>query len=199
MLVTLSELKSFLGITDSSQDAKLQVFLDSVEASVINFCDVSFVPVPVTLEVHDGNESDTIIPDYIPLISVQAVKLGTEADGSGGDPLTAGRDFYFNENLIRLRNHVTPFFRGSLAVSYTHGYETVPADVKLAVMQSVKAEMKRDQENTEGVSSRSKGDESESLGSAWDAKSGLPKQIVSKLQCYKSYEFGGGSMAQRNY
>jgi hypothetical protein len=201
-LTTLDEIKTFLGIplVDTSKDALLTMFKDSVETSVINFCDTDFTIKTVTNEVLDGVRSDVIIPHNTPIVSITAVRLGVEMDGSGGLLLDT-IEYNFDDSGITLRNVHTPFSRGAVRVDYTWGYAAVPADVKMCVYQSVKAEYQRYKRNSEDVNSRSKGDESESYGginSAWDSYTGLPKQIMAKLQHYKLYEFPLINTAQRN-
>lgn len=197
-LVTLQEIKDFLGITGSAQDAKLTIFQESVEASVKNYCDCAFEPVAVTGELHDGTTSDVIVPKFSPLISIQGLYFWTDVDGTGGTQMDEDRDFYFDENAITLREQYSPRGRGIVRIDYTHGYATVPGDVKLAILQSVKAELRRDSNNTEHIASRSKMNESEGFNAAWDKKTGLPSQIISKLQPYRVYEVPLVSMAQRN-
>ena len=201
-LVTLDEQKEFLGIklADTERDVLIQTFLDSVEQQVKNLCETNFQETVVTSppgELHDGSIADVILPFGFPILSVEKISVGTETDGTGGIDLETD-EFYFDDTGIMLRGRLTPRARGNISLAYTYGFEEVPADVKLAVMQSVKAELQRHDANTENISSRSKEGESESLRSAWDPKSGLPVQIASKLQSYKLFEFPHFGMAQRN-
>jgi hypothetical protein len=202
-LVTLDDVKTFMGIPliDTSKDAVLTMFKESVEQAVINFCDTDFSPKVVTGEVLDAVRSDIIVPKNCPIISVQKVILHNDMDGANGIELDA-KQWNHDDNAITLRDMFTPFSRGMIRVDYTWGYASVPADVKMVVYQSVKAEYQRHKANTENIGSRSKGDESESFGTgangAWDPYTGLPKQIVAKLQAYKVYEIPLVNMAQRN-
>lgn len=203
-LTTLDDLKTFLGIPliDTSKDAILTMFKDSVEESIIEYCDTDFSPTVVTNEVLDGIRSDIIVPKNAPIISVQKVILFNDIDGANGIELDT-KQFGHDQNAITLRDMFTPFYRGQVRIDYTWGYASVPANVKMVVYQSVKAEYQRYKQNSENVASRSKGDESESFGgggsgSAWDPVTGLPRQIVAKLQPYKNYEIPVIPMAQRN-
>lgn len=190
-LVTLSEIKTFLGITDNSKDDILTLFQESVEASIINYCETNFTSKVVTGEISDGTQADVIVLQNYPVLSVQKVYL------EGAEIST---DLYYNdENSIMFKAGSTFFKRGSVSVNYTHGYASVPKDVKMAVYQTVKAEMQRYEQNTENINSRSKEGESESFGGAWDSLSGLPKQIISKIAHYRPLEFPLVNMAQRNY
>lgn len=202
-LTNLDDVKTFLGIplTDTSKDTVLTMFKESVEQSIINFCNTDFTAKIVVNEVLDAIRSDVIVTKNCPILSVQKVMIHNDMDGTNGVELDT-KQYYFDENAIMLRDVFTPFSRGMVRIDYTWGYAHVPADVKMVVYQSVKAEYQRYKQNTENVGSRSKGDESESFGTgangAWDPYTGLPKQIVAKLQAYKVYEIPLVSMAQRN-
>ncbi len=197
-LVTLAEIKTYMGITGSGEDALLTIFQEAVEQQILNYCDVEFTPTIVTNEIHDGSRADIIVPENIPIISVESVVFSVRPDGSEGTELVAEDEYYFDENAITLVNQVTPFYRGNVRVDYTHGYATVPADVKLAVYEAVKANYQRRKRNSEDVSSRRKQDEAETYTAAWDPKSGLPTSVTAKLQTYRVYEFPNINMAQRN-
>ncbi len=204
-LTTLADVKTFLGIDagDTSQDALITMFKDAVEQAVINFCDTDFTIQTVTNEILDGIRADVIVPRNFPITDVDAIYVACQPDGTGGILLDGTRDYSFNESAITLRGQHTPFSRACVRVDYKWGYATVPADVKMAVYQSIKAEMQRYSRNTEDVNSRSKGDESENYGGTgvngvWDSATGLPKTIVAKLSNYRTFEFPTAGMAQRN-
>lgn len=205
-LVTFANLKVFLGIDplDTAQDAIIAMFQASVEASVINFCDTDFTIQTVTNEIVDGILADVIVPRNYPITAVDAVILGVYPDGTNGFALDPTRDYAFTESAITLRGNQTPFSRAAVRIDYKWGYPSVPGDVAMAVYQSVKTEMQRYNRNTEDLSSRSKGDESEGYGngggagSIWDTSTGLPKTVVAKLSNYKTFEFPMAGMAQRN-
>jgi hypothetical protein len=197
-LVTLADIKAYMGITGTSEDALLTIFQDAVEQQVLNFCEVVFTPTVVTNEIHDGSRADIILPKNVPIRSVEAVIFDVAVDGSGGTTLVAATDYYIDDNAITLRNHVTPFYRGNVRLDYTHGYATTPADIKLAIYEAVKANYQRKKNNREDIGSRRKQDEAESYTSAWDPKTGLPSNVVAKLQTYRVFEFPNINWAQRN-
>lgn len=193
-LVTLNEIKSFLGVNNNDQDALLTMFQESVEASIIGYCETDFASHVVTGEVLDGNRSDIIVPKKCPIISVQALFIYVDETGVGTELDTDS--YTVDESAITLKSLSTDGRRSSIKINYTYGYSSVPADVKMCVYQSVKAEMQRYSQNTENITSRSKEGESEGYGGAWDSLSGLPKQIISKLQRYKIIEFPNVPSAQ---
>lgn len=200
-LVTLDEVKNFLGISlsDTSNDVKIQMFIDAVSQQIINFCETNFESTPVLNELHDGINADVIVPRNFPIISVEQVVFGCDSQGNNGVPLDP-LQYSFTEGVIKLRYGYSPRGRAIVRVDYTYGYSAVPADVKIAAIQSVKAELARDSKNTEGIGSIRKQDEAINYNSGWDSKTGLPSQIVSKLQAYKVYDFPlSMGFAQRNW
>lgn len=202
-LTTLDENKIYQGIklTDTSQDVIIEIFREAVEQAILNFCECSFEPIVIAGppgEILDSDNSDIIVPKNSPIISVEKLFVGVDVDGTGGSELDQDRDFYTDENSIILRDTRTPRGRGLLRVDYTYGFAAVPPDVKLAVFQSVKAEMQRKKRNAEDITSRSKNGESESYSGAFDPKTGLPKAAIAKVQAYRTYEFPNIGSAQRN-
>lgn len=197
-LVTLANIKAYMGITGSAEDDLLTILQESVEQSVLNYCEVAFAPTVVTNEIYDGSRADIIVPQNCPIRSVQQLIFDCMPDGTLGTVMVQGTDYYFDENCITLVTRSTPFYRGNIRIDYTHGYATVPGDVKHAIYEAVKANYQRRKRNAEDVGSRSKMDESESYTSAWDKKTGLPASVVSKLQSYRVYEFPNVNQAQRN-
>lgn len=197
-LVTLADVRTYVGVPDNSQDALLTIFQDSVEQQIIDYCDVSFTVNTVVNEIHDGNRSDIITPRQIPIISIEQIVFNCETDGTLGTVLDI-LQYYFDKNAITLRGTITPFYRGNVRLDYTAGYATVPAPVKLAIYMAVKANYQRKKNNREGIASRRKQDEAETYNGAWDQATGLPLDVLSMLQPYKVYEFPNLSQAQRNY
>jgi hypothetical protein len=85
-------------------------------------------------------------------------------------------------------------------IDYTHGYTSLPSDVKLAILLGIEANFRRKGNKTIGMTGRTKKDESEGYSSgpgAWDTKTGLPKEVA-MLNPYKRYEIPTQPMAQRN-
>jgi hypothetical protein len=200
-LVPLDTIKEWLNITNNDHDVTLTLIRDAMEAAVINYCETSFALEVVTHEILDGNRSDVIVPRFYPIVSVQGVYLHVETDGTGGTQLET-TDYRVADDAIVLSRLKTPFARSRVRVDYTWGYDGLPSDVELAIVQAVEAEFRRKGRKSIGTNSRSKKSESEGFAndvSSWDAKSGLPKEIAYKLQPYKSsFEFPTQPMAQRN-
>ena len=202
-----ADVKPYLGIpvSNTDYDSLLTIFRDSVEAAVLAYVETAFELTTVTNELLDSNGSDTIVPRNSPIVSVEAIFTAVESDGSGGSLLDPS--FYrVDTDGITLRAINQARGRFFVRVDYTYGYDGLPPEVKHAILMSIEAEFIRKEKKTVGgnVTSRSKKDESESLGgsggSGWNSKVGLPNEAIAKLQTYKqSFEFPTQPMATRNF
>lgn len=204
--VTLDQIKDWLGIelTNNAHDSVLQLFGESVENAVINFTETEFELQTEVNEIIDGNQSDVICPRNSPIRSVQKLLFHVGSDGSGGG-LIDPSNYSVNDDAITLRGIMSPRGRGLIRVDYTWGYDGAPPDVIVAILQAVEAEFRRKGRKSIGIGGRSKKDESERYTSggggdmsAWDMKTGLPKEIVAKLKPYQRMEFPTQPMAARN-
>lgn len=199
-----ADIKPWLGITSTDHDAVLTVLRDSVEQSVANYVEHEFESTVVAGEVIDGTRADAIAPKNWPILSVQSLHLFANGDGSGGELIDPSQ-YVVEEWGINLGDGLySSRGRSTIRLAYTWGFASLPADAKLAILQTVEAEFRRKKRKTIGGGSRSKKDESEGAStgsdeSAWDKKSGLPKSILGKLNSYKQGpEFTSQPMATRN-
>jgi len=202
--LTLDEIKAWLKIelSDTTHDVVLNIINDAMEESFKQFTETDFALHVDDPEIHDANESDVLLPFRQPIVSVKEIQFFTLPDGTGGQLIDAN-DYQVREDGIYFQNLHTPFRRSRVKVTYTWGYDGVPADVILALYQAVEAEFRRKGKKTlGGVTGRSKKDESErSSGDGdtkWDKKTGLPMAVVAKLTPYKRFEFANSPMANRN-
>lgn len=197
------DIKPWLGIDvgNTTHDANLTTIANAIEQAVLNYVETDFKLNTVTKEILDGNISDVILPRNTPINSVQAIYFFPDTDGTDGS-LVSVDDYDVTSEAIYLRTSTTPKGRGTVRVDYKWGYNGLPADVKLMMLQTVEAEWRRKGSKSLGIGGRTKKDESETyindLGQ-WDEKSGLPKVLAAKLQPYKSFEFPTSPMAQRNW
>jgi len=203
-LISLTtDIKPWLGIdpTDTKHDATLNVINDAMSQAVINYVEHDFSLKSVE-EYQDGNQSDVILTNNIPIQSVSAIYFWTETDGSNGSLIDPSH-YQVRETEIVLVDYPTPFSRARLRIDYVWGYDGLPADVKLMLIQAVEAEFRRKGNKSLGGFSKSKKDESTSRSSddndGWDMKTGLPSVLVYKLGTYKVFEFVRQPMAIRNW
>jgi hypothetical protein len=213
------DVKPWLGIdvAETKHDAVLTTILKSVEKSVLNYTEAAFTQQVVVGELLDGNDSDTITPRNSPIASVQQVVFNVQTDGTGGNALDQA-SYYLPKDMdeigpdyegddprgssgILLRHMGTPRGRGYVRVDYTYGYDGVPPDVKHAILLAIEADFRRKGRKSIGTAGRSKKDESERFTNSmtgWDKKTGLPQEVVYKLNPYRVFEFPTQPMATFN-
>lgn len=202
MIISLNDFKTWMGmdLTYVDEDDNLTAIISSVDASIKNYCETTFEATVETNEIHDGKNSDLLVTKNSPIISVQEIRFGVTTSGTGGSALDT-TSFEARQNYIALKGIMSGVGRCLIAIDYTWGYSSVPADVSLAAKIASEAFYRRLDRKNIGQASRSKKDESESSGgdyTAWDSKTGLPKEVVSMLAPYRSFEMPVMSMTQRS-
>jgi hypothetical protein len=144
-LITLQNYKDYNAITNSNQDAKLQLIISSVSALIESYCGRIFQSTTYT-ESYDAKDSVISLNNY-PVISITSVKTSTD----GGLTQTtlvansAAKDGYIvdlKEGLIysQTGSSFLPSYEikyRSLEVVYVAGYATIPNDIKLVTYDLV--------------------------------------------------------------
>jgi len=142
-MITLAELKTYLGITGTDEDANLTLVVEAVNEQVEQ----------TTLRNYGDDKTRTEIQDYRDSIflqrmgvksitSVKNYQTGTETESAALD--TDDYTFNFIGRLTLDQNYGDDYNRGdynAVTVVYVYGKrdgETVPADLKLAALQQAK-------------------------------------------------------------
>lgn len=167
-MIATSEIKTYLGISGSAQDALLTAIEEYVSGYVSGYCRRDFAASQKT-ESHDGGV-DTIFLKEFPIVSVDSVVVD-------GRTLSASEyTLYAEEGYIV--GHF-PYGRKNVSVTYTAGFGTIPTDLKMLVVSLCGREYRQRQ---------SQGIKSESIGSAridWDAEISTEQKTI--LDRYKKY------------
>ena len=156
-LTTLADLKTYLGISDSSEDALLNLLIADADAAILGYIGRTIEQATLT-EYYSGAGAPTLVlqPRAGPAVtSVHVDQSGYSGQGSGAfassTEWTAGEDFYIrtvveNESntgeLVAIKGPGTftadhqpktwgewPRGTGNIKVVYTAGYSTVPSDL----------------------------------------------------------------------
>jgi hypothetical protein len=190
-ILTLEAAKTWLGIklTDTTQDSLVGDLIATAEGLIASYCGCAFQPTAVVDEIQDGRRSDSIVPEHYPVISVEALRLA----GETLDP----SEYLVMEEEIALKRQVTPMGRGTVAIDYTHGYASVPAQVVTAAKITVEAYYRQKSRGSVGITSRGKEGETISYKDAWSSEWGLPKEVLGLLAQYRTLEFPTAPMAPR--
>lgn len=159
-LVTLADAKAHLNIPSSAgttYDTELQGFIDAAQPVVEQLAG-PVVPRVITGETHNGGR-DRIVTYNSPIISVQSL---TEYVGASAFTLTAqplgsttsnyGYEIVDSNGGVIVRRSAAGMpvpFQGdfnSVVISYTAGYSTLPANVRLGALELIRHWWQRSQQ-----------------------------------------------------
>lgn len=139
-LVTRAEYKAYAGITSPNQDAEIDLLIPKASQLVKSYCRTSFVDNvdDPKLEQFSGNNYNRYYLKEYPVIQV----LDVEASVDYGQTYTSLAEFTDWAYLPDLQaiQHLGAGWADRVngyRVTYTCGYETVPEDLKLAVMDLI--------------------------------------------------------------
>lgn len=124
-LITKAELKEFLHLDESHDDALLDKIIAGAEAQVSRKLHQSIEESTIE-EYHDGDRTNTILLNNGLISEVSKVEIDTDHDGEMDYTLTPHEEYeWYTSGLIRRRNGC--FSRGlkSIKVTYKCGYSSV--------------------------------------------------------------------------
>lgn len=164
-LITLAQLKSYLQITDTSDDFFLGLLVSSIQDTVETYCKRKFDVAAYTGEQHIINHK--IFPRNYPIVSVQKI-VRYDAGVGGVVPDVNGISGY-----RMFRTYIDPLdyqyvtMAGKLKyvngeesyveLDYTAGYATTPNDLMLASLKLAALEYKDSRENRLGIEQETEG------------------------------------------
>ena len=143
-LCALQDVKTYCAITSSSEDDVLTALIAAASGDIGNYCNRTFEQTAYT-EIRNGNGADRIGVRQSPIVSVQSVSVDGLAVPAAPDAVSDG--YVFSDTAIYIRNRgrrpypAAPwcFARGvqNVALAYTAGYATIPADLNQACVELV--------------------------------------------------------------
>lgn len=144
-LITLAEYKAYAGLTSPNHDAEILQLIPKISELVKTYCKRTFVDWldDPKLEHFNGGYQ-TLLLEETPVS--QILEVGYSSDyGQTYTPLVEYRDWVLDGNYIVSVNPAgfSRVLRG-YRVTYLAGYETVPEDLKLAVLDLVTYYRKND-------------------------------------------------------
>jgi hypothetical protein len=137
-LTTRADYKAYAGIKSTNYDAEIDALIPKVSALVKNYCRKSFVDywdVPLT-EIYDGQTKVFLLKET-PVVAVQSVTYSTDY-GVTNTALVQNTDYVVRgDNIISTATDGFKYLLNGYRVTYTAGYEDVPNDVELAIMDLI--------------------------------------------------------------
>lgn len=143
-LITLAEYKAYAGITSTSQDGIIKALIPKVSDLTKSYCRRTFVDYvnDAKTEVHLGGPF-LLLEEY-PILSVSSVEYSPDF-GKTYTTLTEFIDYTVNISEQNIAPTSTfPTTINGYRVTYNAGYEVVPEDLKLAVMDLLTYYLKND-------------------------------------------------------
>jgi len=144
-LISISEFKSYEGITGFTEDGKLNLIIPSVSALVRNYCGKSFnqyFAVDKTEYFSFRFDMDVLFPSECPVISITSLAADY---GDGYEVVTASEyGIDLKIDTIRLKNGKFPIGVSTVRLVYKGGYATIPADLKLALIDLINYYLKNE-------------------------------------------------------
>jgi len=133
-LCQLSDVKTYLGITDSNSDAVLNALAANVSAAVEAYCNRTFASASYT-ETRNGGCGPKMFLMNGPVTAVASVAVGGQSVPPAPDAASGG--YVFDSNVVYIRpggSGPQEFHKGiqNVVVQYTAGYASVPPDVSQA-------------------------------------------------------------------
>ena len=145
-LITRQEYKAYAGIKSTNEDAIIDALVPRVSELVKNYCRRTFVDYMDSdkVEIFNGG-FDKIILSETPVVSIASVQTSTNY-GQTYTNMTEYTDWVLDKDCIISLNTsgVFPSLIKGYKVTYRAGYDDVPPDLGLAVMDLVTYYRKND-------------------------------------------------------
>jgi hypothetical protein len=148
-LITVAEYKTYSGITSTNQDAALALVVPKVSDLVKSICRrtfVDYVDEPKT-ETKRSLTNNRFLARETPLISVASVEFSNDF-GQNYTALTEYTDYVVDTDSDAVEIISYPYVDYSrvnaFKFTYNAGYETVPQDLKMAVLDLTQYYMRND-------------------------------------------------------
>lgn len=139
-LVTKAEYKVYAGISSPNHDAEIDLLIPKVSEFVKTYCKQTFVDYvdDPKVEHFSGGSSHLLLKDW-PIIGVQGVETSTDY-GRTWTKLAEFGDWaldYTAYGIHCVGNSAWPPRVNGYRVTYNAGYEELPGDLKLAVLDLI--------------------------------------------------------------
>lgn len=145
-LITKAECKAYLGITSSNRDAEIDLLIPKVSKLVQTYCRrglTEYASANVYTQYSDGG-LDKIILEETPVVSIISFSNSTDY-GQNYTNLVQYTDWVLGKDQCIYPLNVSKYFDYYLngyKLEYFGGYEDLPDDLKLAVLDLVEYYMK---------------------------------------------------------
>lgn len=146
-LVTLAEIKTYANINSTNQDAIINQLIPQVSEYIKTYCNRTFVDyvTEAKIDIFSGGNAFIYLKEA-PTISLQSIEYSTNY-GATYTPLVEGTNYILdleNDRVQVLNTLVFPKAINGYRISYYAGYEVLPLDLKLAIIDLIVYYLKND-------------------------------------------------------
>ena len=137
-LVTKAEYKTYMGITSTNSDTEIDFLIPKVSDLVKSYCRRTFVDyyTDIKVEVFDGGFKELYLKET-PVVTVSSVQY-SEDYGKTYTSLTKFTDWVIRgDSIVSLSPRGFVEAVNGYKVNYFAGYDTLPGDLKLAVLDLI--------------------------------------------------------------
>ena len=137
-LVTKAEYKTYMGISSTNSDTEIDFLIPKVSDLVKSYCRRTFVDYysDIKVEVFDGGFKELYLKET-PVVTVSSVQY-SEDYGKTYTNLTKYTDWVIRgDSIVSLNPSGFAEVINGYKVNYFAGYDTIPGDLKLAVLDLV--------------------------------------------------------------
>jgi hypothetical protein len=182
-LITKAEYKAYAGISSTNHDTEIDLLIPKVSTLVKTYCHRNFIDFvdEAKSEVFIGGTSVFILNET-PVLSIQSVEKSSDY-GQTYTPLVEYTDWVLDQDMYIVSINPNGWDRAirGYRVTYTAGYESVPEDLKLAVLDLVTYYRQND-----GAVHSNKAPGTNSVQIEYISTTTLPAHIRRVLDMYKA-------------
>jgi hypothetical protein len=132
-IVSLDNVKSFIGITNSQHDELLKFLINQATDYIESYTGRRFVDTTYTEEKYDGNATQDLVLKQFPVTATETFKLEKNNNFDNTDNWEeVDTDNYWVDNSEGCVHKISLFNLGkqNYRVTYSAGYDTVPFDLQ---------------------------------------------------------------------
>ena len=137
-LVSLTEAKEWLGISDNTQDGLITRLIQAASRAVGNYLNRPTLFSQSYVETYDGTNSRVLCPINFPITAVTSLTIDGAAVSQVTDMLSDGYRVT-PTNLVMNGSRRFTAGRGNVAITYTAGYATIPDDMQQACLMTLQS------------------------------------------------------------
>jgi hypothetical protein len=191
-LTTVAVAKEHLGIPalDTTQDARIELFINVASDRVSNYCERQIVAADVT-DLRHGGMSNMLMLNEWPINAVTEIAIDNEGVFPPSSVIDPASYRVIDEGTL-LYNTSFPYGYGNVRVKYNAGYASIPSDIQMACLLFVEWLYRFRSTQNIGRTGMSKGGESVSI------LQDIPPIIRSLLDPFRRTEFSVPDRPARN-